>query len=226
MSDRMNEPFDDPMLKRLEARLAERLVACPTAIDRDQLLYQAGWEAAEEKRPVAVWRWPLATGVMTAATVALVFLQIDTQQRIEGLEQQAATVAAMEVEIAPAPEIISPLEIPPPRQKRPSWPLLAAWGLVPSEPVHYERSTTLGIHQMLRDGIDPLQEWGRTARIDIRPSDEAEEPFLPRRPATARELMKEWLPVEPVRRKPSAEPTDPAQQRARIYPTITGGSVV
>lgn len=229
MSDRMNEPFDDPTLKKLEARLAERLVVRPTTIDRDQLLYRAGWEAAKEKRPVAAWRWPLATGVMTAATVALVFLQIDTQRRLEGLEQQAATVAAME-EIAPEPEFIPPPKPLPTLQKRPAWPLLAAWGLAP-EPIRRERGTALSARWMLRDGIDPLEEWDRTRLVHTTsPSDSSDRPFPTRQPATARELMKEWFPPPvrpvPVRAAPSPGPsTDPAQQRARNHPA-TGGSLV
>lgn len=239
MSDRMKKPSDDPaiedpQLQNLEARLAERLVACPTTIDRDQLLYQAGWEAAEAKasRPLAAWRWPTATGVMTAATVALVFLQLDSRQRLEGLEQQVAAVAVVE-------EVSEPEFVPPPQsqpqsqptlQKRPAWPLLAAWGLAP-EPVRRERGAALSAHWVLRDGIDPLEEWDRTRLVHTtQPNDSSDEPFPTRRPATARELMKEWLPT-PVRRVPSPplpidSTTDPAQQRARIHPSIHGDSIV
>lgn len=67
MSDRSRKPTDE-----LEAALAA-LVPADAAVDRDQMMYQAGWEAARrvaaDKRPGHFWQ--VTSGLMTAATIAL-----------------------------------------------------------------------------------------------------------------------------------------------------------
>lgn len=67
MSDQSQKPTDE-----LEAALAA-LVPAAAAVDRDQMMYQAGWEAARSvsaaNRPGHFWQ--ITSGLMTAATIAL-----------------------------------------------------------------------------------------------------------------------------------------------------------
>ncbi len=59
-----------PELKSLEAALAS--LACrPASVDRDRMMFEAGWQAAERGRSVRRWAWPAVAAVTTAAAASL-----------------------------------------------------------------------------------------------------------------------------------------------------------
>jgi len=73
----MQDPTDKNPLadNELEAALAE-LVPTAAAVDRDQLMYQAGWDAACAATAMKGRShfWQATSGLMTAATIALAFV--------------------------------------------------------------------------------------------------------------------------------------------------------
>ena len=83
MSTENNLP---PELTGFEARLrAQPLEA--TSVDRDQLMYQAGWAAAEANRKTT-WLWPTTSGVLAASLLLLTGLLL----RSETISNQLAEV--------------------------------------------------------------------------------------------------------------------------------------
>jgi hypothetical protein len=107
MSD--HEAYNEKLEFRLPADLAEcelrlaRLVLPQSSVDRDQLLYEAGWEAALAQRAPANRRssgasrrtvaWSLASGVVAASLAAVITLQ--TTNRTYVSQQQARSASAV-----------------------------------------------------------------------------------------------------------------------------------
>ncbi|NOY29687.1 MAG: hypothetical protein GXP28_05790 [Planctomycetes bacterium] len=89
MSTKHNLP---PELAGFEARLrAEPLAA--SGVDRDGLMYQAGWAAAEASRKSG-WLWPTTSVVLAASVVVLAALLLSSSSEM-------SSVARVEVETKP-----------------------------------------------------------------------------------------------------------------------------
>jgi hypothetical protein len=113
----MSEAHDHPEMNALEASLG-KLSPSPAALDRDQLMFQAGRASARLR-----WLWPAVAGTasLTAAALALVlvFRPVPVsvvEQRVVVIRQQAPPAVPAHPETPPEPwvETSAPVEDEPP----------------------------------------------------------------------------------------------------------------
>ena len=167
----MNEP-DKNSINEFEARLAALRPAEPE-IDRDHLMYEAGWAAAEARltdspsgSPTV---WKLATAASSLAAAALLVVVVN---------RPASPVAQASVNLTPAPSTLNANanDVEPPRQT----PTRRRAGLAPAPAAPYLA----------------LRHAAITGRLDAfdRPTTRTSEASRPvRAPSTTRNLMEELL---------------------------------
>ena len=96
-------------LKQLEAKLRQQEPqGC--AVNRDALMYQAGWAAAEVAGKLR-WGWPATTGVLAASVAILAFMLMSSDEKVPLVVQQVEQVEA-EVEPIVTPLVVEPEQVP------------------------------------------------------------------------------------------------------------------
>lgn len=168
------------------------LAPLPARVDRDLLMYRAG-QAAAARGPASVRRgtrfWQATTGLMTAATVALAFMQFrhpeaSSKAPLVAAESGEPTVVVGVDEVPPSPPVVPPA----PARIVPS-PLLRA---DPSRNYLALRTAVLtwGVETWPTDYREPVRNASQSA---------------PERPTSARDLLEELLPASPAPPLPSHE---------------------
>lgn len=99
--------LDDPELRQIEAELANRLIAQPALLDRDQILHQAGWEAALVARREVKKQ---EEEQQTAASSMIALLGFRDSRLTDIFNWSGATAAVVAVGIAVVLFIKSPME--------------------------------------------------------------------------------------------------------------------
>jgi hypothetical protein len=116
-----NEPDLPPELADIETQL--RRLSLPAArVNREQLLYQAGWSAARASAiPAASLLWPVTSGVLAAAVVVMLMFVLRTPPTVETVAE--ATAPTVEQPTEPRVEYVRPTY--PYRHRAETAPLLA-----------------------------------------------------------------------------------------------------
>jgi hypothetical protein len=195
-----NQDRLSPADQKIESQLASFAVAAPV-IDRDRLMFEAGWQAAmaslerTPQRGLGRYGWPAATALATAASVMLAVMLVREPQQVESVAQTAQREEVETVEVDPSPpahEAEAPDE---PRLVRSPSPL--PW---PFRNVSLGSDTYLAVRSaVLETGISAL----RSPEPTMSSSGETI-----RQPATMRSLMDEYLPSPRADSRPGAESDD------------------
>lgn len=187
--------------------LLQSLVPAAPAIDRDRLMFEAGWQAALaslERAPRTSahrYGWPAATALATAASVMLAVMLVREPQQVESVAQTAQREEIETVEVDPAPPTPDAEALDEPRLVRSPSPL--PW---PFRNVSLGGDTYLAVRSaVLETGVSSL----RSPEPTMSSSGETIRP-----PATMRNLMDEYLPNPRPSSKADAESNDePMGQR-------------
>ena len=235
----------------IEQALAQLVPRAPT-VDRDQLMYQAGWAAATASQADSLavasrqvtWLWPASTGVMVAATLALALMLVNrppsgtppvagalSQKQVPSPGQDSLPVPTEQIPLlqpsAVSPAMPSLAEAIP--HETPSLPLLVVslprWIFAPATESALPRENYLTMRAVaLERGIDA---WP-VRRPAVHFSSEIDLP--PRPPLTARELLKDLqLPKKTAPRVKRSSPkseTSPASNAPAKISLLPKESIV
>ncbi len=161
-------------LAAFEARLRKQPLD-RVEIDRDELMYQAGWAAAEAARKMR-WLWPTTSGVLAASVLVLATFLLNGPE--EPPMTTIAEVAPPKIEVTvPAPVDETPIVSHPTRYP-------SRW----AQPRWTQRSPFLAMRdRALRMEFDePASFAGPASFVEI------DDDYAPKA-VTARELMQEFL---------------------------------
>jgi hypothetical protein len=197
----------------IEKRLAE-FASAPLAIDRDELLYRAGFNAAargydisKTATPHRTLRiWQSATALATAASVALAFAlwQQPSPQQLPQMVGAPDAHPEHLVESEPASSSITPVLASESTRQGRIDPLLLA---DPTNNYFALRAT------ILQRGVDAWPVEHRTYTASPGDSDR-------RRPPTVRRLMEEMLPAPIPAKSRDAEPENPNEASHRNQESV------
>lgn len=213
----MSENRQDPMTNKtqnidpVEARLGALVPVAPQ-VDRDALMYQAGWAAAQavprglNSRKVSPQFWKVTTGLMTAATVILALMLF--RQPDSSSTRIVQTVESGDLEktvedpslLADIPEAVAILDVVADESRRPA-ARHASYVLV------HPSANYLALREVaLTRGVDdwPIDYRQPTSEASREPSN---------RTSTVRQLMNELLPGVPTEPAPEADSPTEASTR-------------
>jgi hypothetical protein len=163
----MNETSLNPELATLERDLAS-LSPCPSGLDRDRLMFQAGWAAARKAHGgvfLRRWLWPAATvaaslaaGVLGVLLVVrptvreVVYVTTDESRELTGPKHQGADAPR-------SPGSANTTETRPASSAAAAWPV--ALDGIPSASYLRDRQLALAL------GLDALPSWSPRGKAPI-----------------------------------------------------------
>lgn len=197
---RDNQNQLSPAEQKMESQLASFLPAAP-AIDRDRLMFEAGWQAAvatlspAPQRGLAHYGWPAATALATAASVMLAVMLVRQPPQGEFVAQTPQSEQSDETEVTPSLPASEPERID--EASFVATPAPLPW---PFRNVSLGSDTYLAVRTaVLETGIGALRSSEPTMSLSAETI---------RQPATMRSLMDEYLPGPRADSKPHAESDD------------------
>ncbi len=186
--------------QQVEARLQNFVPSAP-AIDRDRLMFDAGWQAAlvsleaAPRRGAVRFGWPAATALATAASVMLAVMLVRQSTPVESVATAHREEVAPE-QIATASTVPTvdandeATELPPTTSPQLPWPYRLPVG----------GDNYLAVRSaVLSGGVNMLRSTGYSTTSGETPE---------REPATMRNLLNEYLPPSETRSDSPAE-SDP-----------------
>lgn len=175
--------------QQVESLLASFVPAAP-AVDRDRLMFEAGWQAAlaslenlpARQSKLSRYAWPAATALATAASVMLAVMLVRQPEQVENVAQMAPREEVQEVTVDPAPPTPEPEAIDEARLV--ASPPALPW---PFRSVSLAGDNYLAVRSaVLETGLSAL----RPSEPTMTSSDDTVRP-----PVTMRSLMDEYLPT-------------------------------
>lgn len=194
---RDNQDRLSPADQKIESQLASFTPAAP-AIDRDRLMFAAGWQAAmaslerTPQRGVGRYGWPAATALATAASVMLAVMLVREPPQLGSVAQHEETI---EVEVEPAAPVPEPKAMVETQLMTSPSPL--PW---PFRSVSLAGDNYLAVRSaVLEVGVSSLRSTGPVSSS----SDDTVRP-----PATMRSLLDEYLPNPRTKSGSQVEPEE------------------